>query len=37
MSNDRELTTADMEKAVVVNRLSEIIMVFITVVLSFLW
>lgn len=35
--NDRELTTADMEKAVVVNRLSEIIMVFITVVLSFLW
>lgn len=36
-TNDRELTTADMEKAVVVNRLSEIIMVFITVVLSFLW
>ena len=36
-TNDRELTTEDMKKAVVINRLSEILMLMITASLSLLW
>ena len=36
-TNDRDLTTADMKKAVRINRLSEVLMVAITFALSFLW
>ncbi|MBQ9676133.1 MAG: cobalamin biosynthesis protein CobD [Bacteroidaceae bacterium] len=36
-TNDRELTTEDMKKAVMINRLSEILMLMITASLSLLW
>lgn len=36
-TNDRELTTDDMKKAVTINRLSEIIMVILTAFLGLLW